>query len=129
MCRPSERRSVAPAARGEVVGIDLGLGHFAVLSDGTKIDAPRFLRRAEKKLKRAQQALSRKAKGSGNRDKARVKVARAHAHLADARREFHHQLSTRLIRDNQAVAVEDLAVKLARTHLAKSCTTPDGPCS
>ena len=92
------------------VGIDLGLAHFAVLSDGTKIDAPRFLRRAEKKLKREQRSLSRKAKGSKNRDKARIKVARAHAQVADARREFHHQLSTRIIRDNQAVAVEDLAV-------------------
>lgn len=103
------------------VGIDLGLGHFAVLSDGTKIDSPRFLRRAEKRLKRAQQALSRKEKGSKNRDKARLKVARAHARVADARREFHHQLSTTLIRENQAVAVEDLAVKgLARTKLAKS---------
>ncbi|MFG3321284.1 RNA-guided endonuclease InsQ/TnpB family protein [Streptomyces sp. NPDC048171] len=103
------------------VGIDLGLRHFAVLSNGTKIDAPRFLRRAEKKLKREQRRLSRKAKGSKNRDKARVKVARAHAQVADARREFHHQLSTRIIRDNQAIAVEDLAVKgLARTRLAKS---------
>ncbi|AZQ74834.1 MULTISPECIES: RNA-guided endonuclease InsQ/TnpB family protein [Streptomyces] len=103
------------------VAIDLGLGHFAVLSDGTKIDAPRFLRRAEKKLKREQRRLSRKAKGSKNRDKARTKVARAHARVADARREFHHQLSTRIIRDNQAIAVEDLAVKgLARTRLAKS---------
>ncbi|WP_405552575.1 transposase [Streptomyces canus] len=103
------------------VGIDLGLGHFAVLSDGTKIDAPRFLRRAEKKLKRKQRHLSRKLQGSKNRDKARVKVARAHARVADARREFHHQLSTRIIRDNQAIAVEDLAVKgLARTRLAKS---------
>ncbi|MFB7607017.1 RNA-guided endonuclease InsQ/TnpB family protein [Streptomyces gardneri] len=104
-----------------VVGIDLGLGHFAVLSDGTKIDAPRFLRRAEKKLKKAQRDLSRKAKGSNNRDKARVKVARAHVRVADARREFHHQLSTKVIRENQAVAVEDLAVRgLARTRLAKS---------
>ncbi|WP_224283241.1 RNA-guided endonuclease TnpB family protein, partial [Streptomyces sp. LS1784] len=60
------------------VGIDLGLTHFAVLSDGRKIDSPKFLRRAEKKLKRAQRALSRKAKGSKNRDKARVRVARAH---------------------------------------------------
>ncbi|MGW2258134.1 RNA-guided endonuclease InsQ/TnpB family protein [Streptomyces sp. NPDC001780] len=103
------------------VGIDLGLGHFAVLSDGTKTDAPRFLRRAEKKLKREQRRLSRKAAGSKNRDKARIKVARAHARVADARREFHHQLSTRIIRENQAIAVEDLAVKgLARTRLAKS---------
>ncbi|MGR4850637.1 RNA-guided endonuclease InsQ/TnpB family protein [Streptomyces sp. LARHCF252] len=115
----------ADAARmpgtGQTVGIDLGLNHFAVLSDGTKIDSPRFLRRAEKKLKKAQRELSRKQKGSRNREKARLKVARAHAKVADARREFHHQLSTRLIRDNQAIGVEDLAVKgLARTGLAKS---------
>ena len=104
-----------------VIGIDLGLTHFAVLSDGRKIASPQFLRRAEKKLRRAQQALSRKEKGSQNRDKARIKVARAHAQVADARREFHHQLSTALIRDNQAVAVEGLAVRgLARTRLAKS---------
>jgi putative transposase len=103
------------------LGIDLGLGHFAVLSDGTKIDSPRFLRRAEKRLKKAQRALSRKKKGSRNRDKARVRVARAHARVADTRRDFHHQLSTRLIRENQAIAVEDLCVKgLARTRLAKS---------
>jgi putative transposase len=103
------------------IGIDLGLTHFAVLSDGTKIDSPRFLRRAEKKLKKAQRELSRKQKGSRNRAKARLKVARAHARVADARKEFHHQLSTTLIRENQAVAVEDLAVSgLARTRLAKS---------
>ncbi len=104
-----------------VVGIDLGLRHFAVLSDGRKIVSPRFLRRAERLLKRRQQELSRKHKGSANREKARLKVARAHARVADARRDFHHQLSTALIRDNQAVAVEDLAVKgLSRTRLAKS---------
>ncbi|MEU0580999.1 RNA-guided endonuclease TnpB family protein [Streptomyces griseoincarnatus] len=103
------------------IGIDLGLGHFAVLSDGRKVDSPRFLRRAEKRMKKAQRALSRKEKGSSNRNKARLKVARAHAKVTDARREFHHQLSTKLIRENQAVAVEDLAVKgLARTRLAKS---------
>jgi putative transposase len=104
-----------------VIGIDLGLTHFAVLSDGRKISAPQFLRRAQKRLKRAQRNLSRKQKGSANRDKAKVKVARAHARVADARRDFHHQLSSALIRENQAVAVEDLAVNgLARTRLAKS---------
>jgi putative transposase len=109
-----------PAATAEV-GIDLGLAHFAVLDDGTKISSPRFLRRAEKKLKKAQRDLSRKQEGSKNRDKARVKVARAHAHVRDARRDFHHKLSTAIIRDNQAVYVEDLAVNgLARTRLAKS---------
>jgi IS605 OrfB family transposase len=103
------------------VGIDLGLGHFAVLSDGRKIDAPRFLRRAEKKLKRLQRSLSRKEQGSANRVKVRRRIARQHARVADARREFCHQLSTKIIRENQAVYVEDLAVKgLARTRLAKS---------
>jgi putative transposase len=102
-------------------GIDLGLGHFAVLDNGAKIAAPRLLRRAEKKLKKVQKDLSRKQKGSRNRDKARLKVARAHTHVADARRDFHHKLSTAIIRENQAVTVEDLAVKgLASTRLAKS---------
>jgi putative transposase len=104
-----------------VVGVDLGLTHFAVLSDGRKIASPRFFRRAEKKLKRAQRNLSRKQDGSKNREKARITLARAHARVADARREFQHQLSTALIRENQTIAVEDLAVKgLARTRLAKS---------
>jgi len=72
-------------------------------------------------VRRRQRELSHKQKGSANREKARVKVARAHARVADARRDFHHQLSTALIRENQAVAVEDLAVKaLGRTRLAKS---------
>jgi putative transposase len=111
-----------PLPRIEVeTGIDLGLGHFAVLADGRKIDSPRFLRRAEKKLKRLQKLFSRKEKGSANRVKARMKVARQHAKVADARREFHHQASMRIVRENQAIYVEDLAVKgLARTRLAKS---------
>ena len=116
----SDEPDALPATE-PVIGIDLGLKHFAVLSDGRRISSPRFLRRAEKNLKRRQRNLSRKQKGSHNRDKARLKVARAHAKVADARRDFHHQLSTALIRDNQAVAVEDLAVNgLARTRLAKS---------
>ncbi|WP_346536489.1 transposase [Micromonospora sp. DPT] len=103
------------------VGIDLGLTHFAVLSNGTKVAAPKFLRRAARKLRRLQQDLSRKQRGSKNRAKAVVKVARAHARVADSRRDWQHQLSTRIIRDNQAVYVEDLCVVgLGRTRLAKS---------
>lgn len=103
------------------VGIDLGLTHFAVLSDGTKLAAPKFLRRAARKLKRLQQALSRKQRGSQNRGKAVVKVARAHARVADTRRDWQHKLSTTIIRENQAVYVEDLCVVgLGRTRLAKS---------
>lgn len=103
------------------VGIDLGLTHFAVLSDGTKVTAPKFLRRAARKLRRLQQDLSRKTKGSNRRKKAAVKVARAHAKVADTRRDWQHKLSTTLIRDNQAIYVEDLCVTgLGRTRLAKS---------
>jgi putative transposase len=103
------------------VGIDLGLTHFAVLSDGTKVAAPKFLRRAARKLRKLHKDLSRKAKGSNNRKKAVVKVARAHARVADTRRDWQHKLSTTIIRDSQAVYVEDLAVAgLGRTRLAKS---------
>jgi putative transposase len=113
----AERFSCAEAE----TGLDLGLTHFAVLSDGKKIDAPKFLRRAERKLKRLQQDLSRKQKGSNNRCRAAVKVAKAHAHVADSRRDFHHKLSTQIIAENQGVYVEDLAVNgLGRTRLAKS---------
>jgi len=109
-----------PETTGEV-GIDLGLTHFAVLSDGRKISNPRFLRRAERRLRKAQKALSRKQKGSKNRAKARARVAKLHAKLADARRDWAHKLSTQIVRENQAVYVENLSVSgLARTRLAKS---------
>ncbi len=109
-----------PPAESEV-GIDLGLTHFAVLSGGAKVAAPRFLRQAARRLRKLQKALARKITGSNRRRKAVVAVARAHARVADTRRDFHHKLSTTIIRDNQAVHVEDLAVVgLARTRLAKS---------
>jgi IS605 OrfB family transposase len=102
-------------------GIDLGLTHFAVLSNGRKIASPKFLRRAERKLRAAQKALNRKRQGSRNRDRARVRMARVHAKVADSRRDWLHKESTRIIRENQAVYVEDLCVAgLARTRLAKS---------
>jgi putative transposase len=103
------------------VGIDLGLTSFAVLSDGKVITAPKFLRRAERKIRRLQHGMSRKDWGSANREKARVKLARAHAKVADSRRDFQHKISTAIIRDNQAVYVEDLCVPgLVRTQLGKS---------
>ncbi|MEU9103099.1 RNA-guided endonuclease TnpB family protein [Streptomyces xanthophaeus] len=103
------------------VGIDLGLTTFAVLSDGTRISSPKFLRRAEKRLKRSQRDLSRKVKGSRNHAAARIKLAKQHARVADRRRDWHHKVSTRIIRDNQAVYVEDLAVSaLVRTRVSKS---------
>jgi putative transposase len=109
-----------PASDSEV-GIDLGLTHFAVLSDGRKVANPRFLRRAERRLRKAQKALSRKVKGSANRDKSRARVARVHARVADTRRDWLHKESARVIRESQAVYVEDLCVAgLGRTRLAKS---------
>jgi putative transposase len=116
----TEQDETMPAAESEV-GIDLGLTHFAVLSDGTKVAAPKFLRQAARRLARLQKALSRKVKGSNKRKKAVIKVARAHAKVADTRRDWQHKLSTAIIRDNQAVYVEDLCVTgLGRTRLAKS---------
>ncbi len=91
------------------------------MSNGKVIDSPRFLRQAERKLRKAQQNLSRKAKGSKNRAKARIRVAKAHARVSDTRRDWAHKHTTQIIRENQAVFVEDLCVRgLARTRLAKS---------
>ncbi|GGP04950.1 transposase [Nonomuraea glycinis] len=102
-------------------GVDLGLTHYAVTSNGEKIANPKWLRRRERTLKKLQRALARKKKGSANRTKARIKVARQHAKVSDARRDFLHQTSTKIVRENQAVAVEGLAVRgLARGRLAKS---------
>ncbi|MCX2952496.1 RNA-guided endonuclease InsQ/TnpB family protein [Lentzea sp. NEAU-D7] len=116
----TDKDQTLPGAESEV-GIDLGLTHFAVLSDGTKVVAPRFLRQAARRLRRLQKSLSRKVKGSNRRRKAVVKLARAHARVADTRRDWQHKLSTAIIRDNQAVYVEDLCVaSLGRTWLAKS---------
>ncbi|MFF2142510.1 RNA-guided endonuclease InsQ/TnpB family protein [Kitasatospora sp. NPDC058190] len=115
---------VAPDVLPEVdaeIGIDLGLTTYAVLSTGEVIDNPRFLRKAEKKLKAAQRELSRKAKGSKNRAKARIKVAKAHAKVVDTRMDWLHKQTTRIIRETQAVFLEDLNVRgLARGRLAKS---------
>ena len=93
------------------IGIDLGLTHFATISTGEKIDNPRHFDRHYKRLRRAQKSLSRKKKGSKNRDKARRKVARIHARITDARKDFLHKLSTRLISENQAIGTETLRVK------------------
>jgi putative transposase len=114
---------LAPVAR--TAGIDLGLVWFATIaaSDGTidTVANPRQLRAAARRLARAQRALSRKQKGSANRVKARRRVAVAHRKVRDKRADHHHKLALRLICENQAIAVEDLAVAgLARTRLATS---------
>ncbi len=91
-------------------GIDLGITAFATLDDGTKIDAPKPLRRNLKKLGRFQRKLAKCEKGSNRRQRAKLKVARLHARIKDLRTDFLHKLSTRLIRENQSVSIEDLNV-------------------
>lgn len=104
-----------PKATG-AIGIDLGLTHFAILSTGEKIASPKTFRKNQARLAKLQKSLARKQKGSKNRAKARTKVARIHAKITDARRDFLHKLSTRLIRENQTISIETLAVKnMSRT--------------
>ncbi|PMM76055.1 transposase [Vibrio splendidus] len=91
-----------------VTGVDLGLSHFAIESNGRKTANPRFVKRAEKNLRRKQRQLSRKAKGSANRAKARILVAKCHEKVANARADFQHKLSRALVDENQAVIVETL---------------------
>ncbi|CAE6795716.1 IS200/IS605 family transposase ISEc42 [Paraburkholderia nemoris] len=115
----------AVGAKPEVsgkVGIDLGLTHFAILSTGEKIAAPNTFRKNEAKLAKLQRRLAKKQKGSANRMKAKLKVARMHARTADSRRDFLHKLSSRLINENQVIAIESLAVSNMQKNrcLAKS---------
>ena len=104
------------------VGIDLGLSHFAILSTGEKIAAPNTFRKNEEKLAKLQRKLAKKTKGSANRKKAKLKVAKLHAKIADSRKDFLHKLSTRLVNENQVIAIETLAVSnMQKNHsLAKS---------
>ncbi|RLV08818.1 transposase [Streptomyces griseocarneus] len=100
-------------------GIDLGLGSYAVLR-GRKIKTPKFFRRQEKKLRRAQRKLSRAQKGSSNRRKAGLAVAKVHARVADQRRDFIEQETTRVVRESQAAYLEDLNVKGMAKSFGKS---------
>ena len=93
------------------IGVDLGVTSLVALSDGEKIANPKGFNAKRRKLKKAQKALSRKQKGSNNRHKARLKVAKVHQEIADARKDFLHKLTIRLVRENQTIAVEDLAAK------------------
>ncbi|MER7178460.1 RNA-guided endonuclease TnpB family protein [Streptomyces hyaluromycini] len=102
--------TLAPAATA-AVGLDAGITSLVTLSTGEKIANPRHERRDRARLARAQRELSRKAKGSANREKARRKVAKVHARIADRRRDFLHKLSTRIVRENQTVVIEDLTVR------------------
>jgi putative transposase len=95
----------------KAIGLDMGITSLLVTSDWDKIVNPRHFEQLRKKLRKVQKALSRKQKGSCNRSKARLKVARVQGAIADSRKDFLHKLTTQLVRENQTIAVEDLAVK------------------
>jgi putative transposase len=99
------------------IGIDLGITSLIVDSKGKKITNPKHFKKHRKRLKKAQKNLARKQKGSKNREKARVKVAKIHLEISDSRKDFLHKLTTRLVRENQVIAVESLAVKnMVKNH-------------
>lgn len=99
------------------VGVDAGITSLVTLSTGEKITNPRHEKRERAQLRRAQQNMNRKVEGSANREKARVRVAKIHARIADRRRDALHKLSTRLINENQVIVIEDLSVRnMIRNH-------------
>lgn len=104
------------------VGIDLGLKYFAVNSNGVKTASPQFLRKSETKLKKAQRRLSKKEKGSSNYKKQNLKIAKIHEKVANQRKDFIHQLSRKIVDDNQVICLETLRVKnmVRNSRLSKS---------
>ena len=106
----------------KAVGLDAGITSLITTSDGEKVANPKHFAKGFKRLRKAQKALSRKQKGSLNREKARRKVAKVHAQIKDARQDFLHKMTTRLVRENQTIVAESLAVKnmVKSRKLAKS---------
>jgi putative transposase len=118
-------RAASPTGEGKIYGIDLGLKHFAVVTDGEKVsfyDNPKHLAKHEKNLKRKQKKLARKQKGSNSRNRYRKVVAKMYERVSNSRQDFLHKLSYKLVSDSQAVIVENLNVLgMVRNHkLAKS---------
>ena len=107
---------------GATVGLDMGLKSFAVTSDGVEYLNHKYLSKSEKKLAKLQRSLSRKTKGSNRWNKSRIKVARAHEHVANQRQDTMQKLSTQFIRENDVICIEDLAPKnmVRNHHLAKA---------
>jgi len=104
--------SVEPLPQcGKAIGIDAGITSLIATSDGDHIANPKHFKRLRQRLRQAQKTLSRRVKGSKNFEKARKRVAQIQAQIADARKDFLHKLTTQLVRENQTIVVEDLAVK------------------
>lgn len=111
-----------PIPADKAIGIDVGLTHFAITSDGSKFDNPKYFVKRQRNLKKKQQKLSRKKKGSQNRKKARLAVAKVHSKIARCREDFLHKLSRKIVNENQVIAVENLNIKgMVKNHnLAKA---------
>ncbi|MDJ0553986.1 MAG: RNA-guided endonuclease TnpB family protein [Microcoleaceae cyanobacterium MO_207.B10] len=120
--RVNDTRDLKLKPTKKLLGIDLGITSLVATSDGEKVANPKNLSKLHKKLRLAQKSLSRKTKGSNNYQKARLKVARIHAKIKDSRFDYTHKLTTQLIRENQTIVVEEMAVKnLVKNHkLAKA---------
>ena len=110
---------------GNSIGIDVGLKEFYTDSNGNKVDNPKYLEKSEKKLKREQRRFSRKQKGSKNRDKQRIKGAKVYEKVTNQRNDFLQKESTKLVRENQTICIEDLNVRgMLRNHkLAKAISS------
>jgi putative transposase len=110
-----ETPKTAPVRKS--IGLDVGITSLIATSNGDKITNPKHFKQLRKKLRRVQKSLSRKQKGSNNRQKTRLQVARVHAQITDARKDFLHKLTTQLVRENQTIVVEDLAIKnMVKNH-------------
>ena len=96
---------------GSLIGLDLGIKEFCITSDGETVSNPKYLKKSLNKLAKLQKKLSRKSKGSSNRNKARIRVARLHEHIANQRKDFLHKLSTEIVKNNDIICIEDLQVK------------------
>lgn len=108
LCDDGTKAPEKPALINHITGLDMGLSHYAVKSDGSKVINPRHLINASRNLRRKQKALSRKQKGSARRRKCRIRLAAVHERLASARADFQHKLSRAIVDENQAVIVETL---------------------
>lgn len=110
------------SSEGKAIGIDVGVTHFCITSDGSKYSNPKHFAKHQRNLKRKQQKLSRKEKGSKRRNKARITVALIHSKIARCREDFLHKLSRKIVNENQVIVGENLNIKgMVRNHnLAKA---------
>lgn len=104
------------------IGIDVGIKHFATLSNGEKIDNPKNTKKYAKSLAKHQKRLSRKVKGSNRRNKQKLKVAKIHQKISNSRNDFQHKVSTKLVKEFDTICIETLSVKnmIKNQNLSKS---------